>query len=107
LHAAECWTTVTRESHDDRTQAIELVTRSADCLRKHGLRNAFDVQGIKGVFESGIRKLQVNPHDTWWSEDRIPQIAKIDNAFAADAAWTSKFYRDQASIIVDWIVQDT
>jgi hypothetical protein len=54
--------------------------------------------------DATITKLQVNLHDTWWSDDRIPQIAKIDNAFVADAAWKSRFYRDQAAIIVDWIV---
>lgn len=50
-----------------------------------------------------ITKLQVNLHDTWWTDERIPQIAKLDKAFLADAAWKSRFYRDHALIVVDSI----
>jgi hypothetical protein len=54
--------------------------------------------------DESIRKMQVNLHDTWWCEERVPQIAKIESAFRAEAEWKIKFYRDHAGIIVDWII---
>jgi hypothetical protein len=54
--------------------------------------------------DSSVNRVQVNLHDTWWCEDRVPQIEKIENAFRADAAWKIKFYRENAGIIVDWII---
>ncbi len=54
--------------------------------------------------DPAVTRLQVNLHDTWWTEDRVPQVTKIENAFAADAQWKSAFYRQQATIIVDWVI---
>lgn len=62
-------------------------------------RNLRDV-----LCDPAVTRLQVNLHDTWWTEDRIPQIAKIDSAFTAEAQWKMAFYRKHAHIIVDWVI---
>jgi hypothetical protein len=62
-------------------------------------RNLRDV-----LSDPAVARLQVNLHDTWWTEDRVPQIAKIDKAFAADAQWKSAFYRTHANVIVDQVI---
>jgi len=54
--------------------------------------------------DESITKLQVNIHDTWWTEDRVPQVDKITNAFLAEAEWKTQFYRNGANIIVDWVI---
>ena len=56
------------------------------------------------LLDPAIERLQVNLHDTWWTEDRIPQVAKIDKAFLADATWKSTFYRDHANVVIDWVI---
>jgi len=54
--------------------------------------------------DPAVTRLQVNLHDTWWTDERVPQIAKIDKAFAADAQWKSAFYRKHANVIVDQVI---
>jgi len=54
--------------------------------------------------DQDINKLQVNLHDTWWSEDNIKQISKLDKAFEAEAKWKSNYYRNLAAVIVDEIL---
>ncbi len=54
--------------------------------------------------DPGITRLQVNLHDSWWCEDRIPQIDKLQQAWNGDAAWKMEFYRRTAAIIVDRVI---
>jgi len=54
--------------------------------------------------DQNINKLQVNLHDTWWSEDNIKQISKLDKAFEVEAKWKSNYYRSLAAVIVDEIL---
>ena len=60
---------------------------------------------IRDVLEDkNVKKVQVNTHDTWWTEQRIPQIQKLENAFRREAEKKIKDYRDNAIITVDSII---
>jgi hypothetical protein len=62
-------------------------------------------QNLREMIEDGgMDKLHVNLHDTWWTEDRISQIAKLENAWLDDAKWKMEFYRKTAAIIVDQVL---
>lgn len=60
---------------------------------------------IRDVLEDeNIKKVQVNTHDTWWTNERIPQILKLENAFRRNAEEMIKFYRANALAVVDEII---
>jgi hypothetical protein len=49
-------------------------------------------------------KAQVNTHDTWWTEERIPQISKLESAIMRDAQRKIDSYRSYANIVVDDVI---
>lgn len=60
---------------------------------------------IRDVLEDkNAVKVQVNTHDTWWTEERIPQIQKYENAMKREAEKKIKDYKDTALIVVDSII---
>lgn len=79
-----------------KVPGVRYISDSNGRYRKENLRAVLN--------DTSIRRLQVNLHDTWWCEDRVTQIEKLENAFRADAEWKIKFYRDHAGIIVDWVI---
>jgi hypothetical protein len=46
-------------------------------------------------------KAQINTHDTWWTEERIPQIAKLERAIMRDAQRKIDNYHSYANVVVD------
>ena len=49
-------------------------------------------------------KAQVNTHDTWWTDERIPQIEKLEAAFLRDARHRIASYRKRANIVVTDVI---
>lgn len=78
------------------TEGVNYISDSNGRWRSRNLREVLS--------DPAVTRLQVNLHDTWWCDDRIPQILKVENAFRADAEWKIKFYRDHAHIIVDKVL---
>ncbi|MEK7448142.1 MAG: hypothetical protein AAB019_01520 [Planctomycetota bacterium] len=60
---------------------------------------------IRDILESPeTAKAQINTHDTWWTNQRIPQIAKIERAFRRQAERQIENYKEMAIVIVKDIV---
>ncbi len=60
---------------------------------------------IRDVLEDEkVKKIQVNTHDTWWTEERIPQIQKLENSIRREAEKKIKDYKLNAIITVDTII---
>jgi len=49
-------------------------------------------------------KAQVNTHDTWWTDERIPQIQKLEAAILNGARQKITNYRAYANVVVDDII---
>lgn len=54
--------------------------------------------------DESVMKAQINTHDTWWTNERIPQIEKLENAFRQTGDDMIKLYKDTAIIIVKDII---
>jgi len=60
---------------------------------------------IRDVLEdSATTKAQVNTHDTWWTDRRIPQIEKLEAAVLRDAQRRIDDYKSNANVVVDHII---
>jgi hypothetical protein len=60
---------------------------------------------VRDVLEDpGVKKVQVNTHDTWWTNERIPQIQKLENAWRRQAEKHIKYYRDMAIVVVEDVI---
>ncbi|RPI15679.1 MAG: hypothetical protein EHM58_13540 [Ignavibacteriae bacterium] len=60
---------------------------------------------IRDVLEDeNIKKAQINTHDTWWVDDRIPQIEKLEKALRKAAEDMITFYKENAKIVVKDII---
>lgn len=60
---------------------------------------------IRDVLEAPeTAKAQVNTHDTWWTDERIPQIAKLEGAIMRDAQRKMDNYRSYANVVVDDVI---
>ncbi len=60
---------------------------------------------IRDVLENkNILKVQVNSHDTWWTDERIPQIQKFENAISRHAKEQIEHYRNSSNIVVEDII---
>ncbi len=54
--------------------------------------------------DESVKKVQVNTHDTWWTEDRIPQFDKLKNAIRANAEKQIAQHESIANIVVKDII---
>lgn len=60
---------------------------------------------IRDVLEDpGTVKAQVNTHDTWWTERRIPQVAKLEDAIMREARQKIENYRANANVVVEDVI---
>jgi hypothetical protein len=60
---------------------------------------------IRDVLEDpATDRAQVNTHDTWWTDRRIPQIAKLEDAIMRDARQKIENYRSYANVVVDDVI---
>jgi hypothetical protein len=60
---------------------------------------------VRDVLEDpATRKAQVNTHDTWWTDLRIPQIEKLEAAIMREARHKIDGYRRRANIVVGDII---
>jgi hypothetical protein len=60
---------------------------------------------LRDVLENtNIKKVQANLHDTWWNNQRIPQIKKLENALRENAEKQISIYKDTANIVVEDII---
>ena len=60
---------------------------------------------LRGVLEDNkVKKVQSNLHDTWWTNERIPQIKKLENALIKNAEEQIRIYKDTANIVVEDII---
>jgi hypothetical protein len=60
---------------------------------------------IRDVLEdNNVKKAHINTHDTWWIDERIPQIEKLENAFRQTGENMIKFYKENAIIVVKDII---
>lgn len=60
---------------------------------------------IRDVLEAAETvKAQVNTHDTWWTNRRIPQIAKLEDAIMREAQQKIENYRSYANIVVEDVI---
>ncbi len=75
---------------------IAYVSDSNGRWREKTIRDVLD--------DKNVKKAQVNTHDSWWTDERIPQIKKLENAFRNDAEKKIKYYKENALIIVDTII---
>ena len=49
-------------------------------------------------------KAQINTHDTWWTDERIPQIEKLEKALRREAERRIDLYRSAAIVVVEDII---
>ena len=49
-------------------------------------------------------KAQINTHDTWWTDERIPQIEKLEAAILRGARQKIANYRGYANVVVEDII---
>ena len=62
-------------------------------------------QTIRDVLtDPRMTKAQVNTHDTWWTDERIPQIQKLEAAILNGARQKITNYRGYANVVVDDII---
>jgi hypothetical protein len=54
--------------------------------------------------DATITKAQINTHDTWWTDVRIPQIEKLEAAILRGAKQKIMNYRGYANIVVEDII---
>jgi len=60
---------------------------------------------IRDVLEDpGTTRAQVNTHDTWWTDARIPQIEKLEAAIMRGARQKISNYRGYANVVVQDII---
>lgn len=60
---------------------------------------------LRDVLEdTNIIKVQANLHDTWWTNERIPQIKKLENALRRSAEEQIRIYKETANIVVEDII---
>jgi hypothetical protein len=60
---------------------------------------------IRDVLEAAdTRKAQVNTHDTWWTDERIPQIAKLEAAIMRGAQEKIDNYKAYANVVVSDLI---
>lgn len=60
---------------------------------------------IRDVLQDpGTVKAQVNTHDTWWTERRIAQIEKLEDAIMREARQKIENYRSYANVVVDDVI---
>jgi len=60
---------------------------------------------IRDVLEDPMTtRAQINTHDTWWTDERIPQIQKLENAWRRQAEHYIQDYRKNAHIVVDEVL---
>ncbi len=62
-------------------------------------------QTIRDVLtDSRTTKAQINTHDTWWTDERIPQIEKLEAAILKGARQKITNYRGYANVVVEDII---
>jgi len=62
-------------------------------------------QTIRDVLtEPRTTKAQINTHDTWWTDERIPQIEKLEAAILNGARQKISNYRGYANVVVEDII---
>lgn len=54
--------------------------------------------------DSHTTKAQINTHDTWWTDERIPQIEKLEAAIFRGAEQKIAGYRRNANVVVEDII---
>ncbi len=60
---------------------------------------------IRDVLENPhTTRAQINTHDTWWTDARIPQIAKLEAAIIGGAKQKIDNYRGYANVVVEDII---
>ncbi len=60
---------------------------------------------IRDVLEDkSVKKAHVNTHDTWWTNERIPQIEKLEKAFRSVSDNMIDYYKKNAIIVVKDII---
>lgn len=60
---------------------------------------------IRDVLENpGTTRAQVNVHDTWWTNRRIPQIEKLESALRSAAERKIARYKQDAHVVVEDII---
>jgi hypothetical protein len=60
---------------------------------------------IRDVLEDkSVKKVNINTHDTWWSNERIPQIEKLKRAFRQTGENMIVDYMERANIIIEDII---
>jgi hypothetical protein len=63
------------------------------------------IKTIRDVLEDkAVKKVHVNTHDSWWTNKRIPQIKKLENAFRKTGEDMIKYYKKNAIIVVKDII---
>jgi hypothetical protein len=60
---------------------------------------------IRDVLEdASTTKAQINTHDTWWTDERVPQIEKLEAAIMGGAKQKISNYRSYANVVVEDII---
>ncbi len=60
---------------------------------------------IRDVLEAPTTTMaQINTHDTWWTDERIPQIQKLENVWRRQAEHFIQSYRKNAHIVVNEVL---
>ncbi len=60
---------------------------------------------VRDVLEDpSTTRAQINTHDTWWSDIRIPQVRKLESAFLRAAYERIERYRKCAKVVVEDVI---